>query len=62
MRKKLVITINVLSGVSGHLGPNVLSLVAMGKGQDQELVMDPLLDFLSKGKFVIGFNLYFYIL
>ena len=60
MRRKLVITINVLSGVSGHLGPNVQSLVATGKGQDQELVMDLHLDFLLKGKFVICYCTFTY--
>jgi hypothetical protein len=54
MKRRLVTTINVLSGVSGHHGHNARLLVVKENGQDQELVMGLPLDFPLKGKTCIN--------
>ena len=50
MKRRHVMTINVLSGVSGHLGHNAQLLVGKESEQGKELVMDLLSDFHLKGK------------
>ena len=51
MKRRHVMTINVLSGVSGHLGHNAQLLVGKENAQGKELVMDLPLDFHLKGKY-----------
>ena len=51
MKRRHVMTINVLSGVSGHLGHNAQLLVGKEREQGKELVMGLPLDFHLRGKF-----------
>ena len=51
MKSRPVMTINVLSVVSGHLGHNAQLLVGKESEQGKELVMDLPLDFHLKGKY-----------
>ena len=51
MKRRLAMTINVLSGVSGHLGLNARLLVGKENEQEPGLVMDLPLDCHLKGKY-----------
>ena len=51
MKRRHVMTINVLSGVSGHLGHNAQLLVVKESEQGKELVMDLPLDFHLNGRY-----------
>ena len=51
MRRRLAMTINVLSGVSGHLGLNARLLVGKENEQEPGLVMDLPSDCHLKGKY-----------
>ena len=51
MKKKHVMIINVLFGVTGHLGHNAQLLVVKESEQGKELVMDLPLDFHLKGRY-----------
>ena len=50
MKRRHVMTIHALSGVSGHLGHNARLLVGKESEQGKELVMDLPSDFHLKGK------------
>ena len=51
MKRRHVMTINVLSGASGHLGHIAQLLVVKESEQGKELVMDLPLDFHLKGRY-----------
>ena len=51
MKRRHVMTIHVLSGVSGHLGHNARLLVGKEREQGKELAMGLPLDFHLRGKF-----------
>ena len=51
MKRRHVTTINVLSGVSGHLGHNARLLVGKESEQGKEHAMGLPLDFHLKGKY-----------
>ena len=53
-KRRIVITISVLSGASGHHGRNARLLVVKENGQEQELVTDLPLDFHLKGNLCYG--------
>ena len=50
IKRRLVITISVHSGVSGRHGPSAPLLAEMGRGQELGLVTDLLSDFHLKSK------------